>query len=302
MAASGKAAFPAIGPAAWQATRRPVYDGGGAGGAGFQRILDQLSTTPVGAWSLARRRTAPYEGPLVRLRRGSDNAESDFGADGNGDLETASIGVWLGAATGFTVRAYDQSGGGNDLVQATPSSQLQYSASAVGARPGGGGATGRYLQISGAAAIDNLPPDGMCIHAVARAGATVSNFQRARKNWAGNGWRLIGLFSVTDAAGTARTSTGPTSTLGNTDYVDTVNYDGTYGPNAVTWRRNGGVQPIIGPSGGTGFVDDSSQALWAFYTDNQTTQQGAELVLFATVLSAADLQMLNDDATNYYGA
>ena len=55
-----------------------------------------------------RRLLTSYTGDLIRLRRISDIAESDFGFDGNGDLDTAAITTWLSGADGFVVTWYDQ--------------------------------------------------------------------------------------------------------------------------------------------------------------------------------------------------
>ena len=76
-----------------------------------------------------------YTGDLVRLRRNSDQAESDFGFDGNGDLDTAAITTWLDGANGFIVTWYDQSGNGFDAAQATAALQPQYIASGINSKP-----------------------------------------------------------------------------------------------------------------------------------------------------------------------
>lgn len=79
-----------------------------------------------GAYSLRRLRTA-YTGPLVRLRRSTDNAESNFGyVSGTGLLDTAAIAAWLGAATGYATTWYDQGGGGFNLTQTTAANQPTY--------------------------------------------------------------------------------------------------------------------------------------------------------------------------------
>lgn len=75
---------------------------------------------------VARLLTA-WTGNLVRLRRSSDNAESNFGYDtATGFLDGSSITTWrdaAGAATAYVTTLYDQSGNGRDWSQATAGSQ-----------------------------------------------------------------------------------------------------------------------------------------------------------------------------------
>ncbi len=69
------------------------------------------------AYSLRRLRTA-YSGAIVRLRRGSDDAEQDFAAGLDGWLDWVAVTAWGGGATLYAVKWYDQSGFGRDLAQA----------------------------------------------------------------------------------------------------------------------------------------------------------------------------------------
>ncbi|GAA4324444.1 hypothetical protein GCM10023184_11820 [Flaviaesturariibacter amylovorans] len=71
-----------------------------------------------------RRLSSTYTGAVIRLRRSSDGAESDFGTSG-ADLDAAAISAWLAGANGFCVRLYDQSGSGNDVVQSNVANQPQ---------------------------------------------------------------------------------------------------------------------------------------------------------------------------------
>jgi hypothetical protein len=65
-----------------------------------------------------------YDGPLIRLRRDSDNAESDFSpASSGGLISNSAINTWRGTANLFVVRWYDQSGWGRDAIQSTSNRQ-----------------------------------------------------------------------------------------------------------------------------------------------------------------------------------
>ncbi|MEX0809525.1 MAG: Calx-beta domain-containing protein [Dongiaceae bacterium] len=96
-------------------------------------LLDAISGTAVQAYSLRKLRTA-YAGNCIRIRRSSDDAESDFGFDGN-DLDTAAIATWLSGATGFVTTWYDQSANTLDAMQAGATDQPVYGASLVNSRP-----------------------------------------------------------------------------------------------------------------------------------------------------------------------
>lgn len=99
----------------------------------FVGILDGLSNI-VGAYSVRRLRVA-YTGALIRLRRSSDNAESDFGFLADGSLDAAAVSVWLGGGNGYATTWYDQSGNGRNLVQATADNQPLYVASGPNSKP-----------------------------------------------------------------------------------------------------------------------------------------------------------------------
>lgn len=113
------------------AARGHVFNQGAA--AGFVGPLDGISNI-TGAYSV-RRLLASYTGDLLRLRRDSDDAESDFGYDGSGDLDTAAIATFLTATTGNITTWYDQSGNTRDVVQVTHANQPLYTASDIGSKP-----------------------------------------------------------------------------------------------------------------------------------------------------------------------
>ena len=70
-----------------------------------------------------------YTGPVVNIRRASDNATSDFYANSIGTIGTTangggtSLSSWLTSTRGYVTKWYDQSGKGNHMTQITTSSQ-----------------------------------------------------------------------------------------------------------------------------------------------------------------------------------
>jgi hypothetical protein len=69
--------------------------------------------------------TNAYTGNCLRVRRSSDNVESDIGFDGQGWLDENALTSFIGANSGFVVTWYDQSGNGRNLTRssATPTEQ-----------------------------------------------------------------------------------------------------------------------------------------------------------------------------------
>jgi hypothetical protein len=88
-------------------------------------LLDSYSGASA-AYSL-RKLDADYAGSAIRVRRASDDAESDIGFSGN-DLDQSALLSFIGEGAGddgFIVTWYDQSGNGNNITNATEASQPQ---------------------------------------------------------------------------------------------------------------------------------------------------------------------------------
>ena len=75
-----------------------------------------------GAYS-TRHLRAEYTGPMINVRRSTDNATLDFYGDIEGNLTTRPFGAgttllsWLGGATGYVTKMYDQSGWARNISQ-----------------------------------------------------------------------------------------------------------------------------------------------------------------------------------------
>jgi hypothetical protein len=95
----------------------------------FRGILDEYPGAAA-AYSL-RRLSGSYGGPLIKVRRSSDNTEQDIFPLGNGSLDTTSLLSFVGANNGFVTTWYDQSGNGNNAAQGTAASQPQIVASGI---------------------------------------------------------------------------------------------------------------------------------------------------------------------------
>jgi hypothetical protein len=84
-------------------------------------LLDSFSGASA-AYSL-RNLSSAYTGPLIRVRRSSDNLERDIYGTFRGDLDLAALTSFVGANSGFVTTWYDQSGTGRHATQATAGSQ-----------------------------------------------------------------------------------------------------------------------------------------------------------------------------------
>ena len=85
-------------------------------------VLDDLSLTAFRAYSTRKVRSA-YSGSCLRVRRDSDNTESDIGFSGD-DLDTAAIATFCTTSSGYVVTWYDQSTNASHLTQSTAARQL----------------------------------------------------------------------------------------------------------------------------------------------------------------------------------
>jgi len=87
-----------------------------------------VSPPPIAAFSFVRL-FGKYSGPMVRIRRGSDNTEADLYMDVNGDITDISgtterdLTTWLNGATAYVKTWYDQSGNGLHATNTTTSEQ-----------------------------------------------------------------------------------------------------------------------------------------------------------------------------------
>ncbi len=89
----------------------------------------------LGWWGLRAYSAASIGTNAVRLRESGGNTEQDFATVVGGGLDLAAIATFKGANNLFVVKLYDQTGGGNDLIQATAGSQPLFLLAAIGSLP-----------------------------------------------------------------------------------------------------------------------------------------------------------------------
>jgi hypothetical protein len=93
---------------------------GQSGGGSY--IDDYIS--PYGVWSATKKLIRSYNGPAIRVRRSTDNAEQNI-AYSSDMLDTAALLSFIGSASGYVTKIYQQVSSltGADLAQPTASRQ-----------------------------------------------------------------------------------------------------------------------------------------------------------------------------------
>jgi hypothetical protein len=94
--------------------------GGGGGGTSF---AFNFPGSPLGVWSLRKAVTA-YAGNCIQVTR-SDSTTQNIGFASNGQVDMTAAATFAAGSPLTVAKWYDQSGNGNDLVQATAADQPQ---------------------------------------------------------------------------------------------------------------------------------------------------------------------------------
>lgn len=90
---------------------------------GTQLLLDAYPNASI-AFGVIKLRAA-YTGACIRIRRASNNNETDIGFDSDGIVDAGAIASFCSGTTGFVTRFYDQSGSANNVIQSTSTRQPQ---------------------------------------------------------------------------------------------------------------------------------------------------------------------------------
>ena len=278
----------------------PIGADAGKGGAASTPILDTVTGASI-AYSFRKLRTA-YSGSAVRLRRDSDNTESDIGFSGTG-FDAATAASFVGGGSGYGATFYDQANSYN-LTQSTASKQAIYAATNGANSKPCFTFDGTDDIFSRTASIPTLST-GVTIFAVLKYTADKYAFA------------IGGYFN---GAGVRLRSVSPNHSFNLQTAASTpadLSKSGTPSNyNLITARYKGstGVREIF-QNGGTAATDTLTAAN---ITQNQTllylggaqhdslvfnylTGSVCELILFPSALSDANMQAVNADIGNFYG-
>jgi hypothetical protein len=101
----------------------PSFMGFDKAGFGTPKLLDLYPGAAV-AYSVRLLRTL-YTGNAIRVRRSSDNTETNIGFTALGNLDTTTLTTFCSGTNGFVTTWYDQSGNARNATQTTAANQPQ---------------------------------------------------------------------------------------------------------------------------------------------------------------------------------
>lgn len=265
--------------------------------------LDQLGLSALGAYSL-RMTNAAYTGPCLRVRRESDNAETNIGFAGAG-LDSAALLTFVGASGGRVVTWFDQSGNARHLGQAAAADQARIvnAGTNLGAVTVDSGTVQRLQVTHAAFALAALPLTvSSVLKSVSLGGSALGLL-----------WNLgtaagARIFPGTDA-GTRNLILRPNATNQPTSPTQTL----LAGGNVLAWTKGAaadasavgsylnGVGPSTYPADPIAATDNS----FGINGSSNPIVSGAhahqELILFGSVLSPAQLSTLSRNQGAYFG-
>jgi len=220
-------------------------------------LLDEF-TGAAAAYSL-RDLTFLRGNPVIRVRRSSDNTESDFTAT---EVSDGTLAAWVGAGNdGFVRTWYDQSGNGRDAQQATAASQpsIVSSGSVVtdGLKPAlsfnsdflrtslfGGWDSDSLFLVFSCTGLNQIVVDGDTQNNISVWTTSTANSLRY---YAGSGINLSNIYTLGSQAlftGIALSTNPTSSTVKVNDDQRTANI-GTNKRNGLTFGGSGGTPPAL---------------------------------------------------------
>ena len=286
----------------------PVIAPGGGGGVSVTLPLDDITATATGAFGLRKLRSA-YAGNCIKVRRSSDDTTQDIGFSGN-DLDVASLETFCSGTNGFIDTWYDQSTNGNNATQSTTGNQPQIVSSGSVLRVG--------LRRKPTITYTNASSQYLIaddIGAALAAGTAASVFAIARLT---NDVNDRVLWSAHDAAGNNRLILFGNSSAQVRYFI--VNTDSVQSGSEVRTQLNAYITTSDGNDhelfqGIKSLDSATTAATWADITQFSIGQEWdagvasgfydghiPELIVFDSVISAADRKTLAENSSNHFGS
>lgn len=206
-----------------------------SGRRGPPRLLDPYADSLQAIYSL-RQLLASWLGPLVTVRRDSDNATLAIYPAGDGWLDTAALLAWCGSASAFVTRWWDQSGLSRHAEQATAAAQPRLvNAGVLATAPNGrpwiyfnGSQSVTAAVTAGPLAADSL--SGALLLAIEDAAAATAVVSASSRNLYRTTSSIRVRYGSTSLATLSTTTPGPMSAqvlFGGTGKSHGVAVDGT---------------------------------------------------------------------------
>lgn len=235
-------------------------------------------TAPAGGYSFRLLRSAYLgTGAAVRLRRASDNAESDIGFSGSRDFDTATATAFCSATTCFIRTIYDQSGNARDLTQTTAASQPALVFGCKGGLPCLRTVASELIVGSSFTPTTGITSYSVVADRTAGAGFCVwmrVNATNRLGTGAANVWSLFSTGSITAAANDNIWHAG-TGVIAN-GAASVLNIDGVETTGSITGTVTAGLPGIVGAGAGT-----TCQAAEGVFWDNYQLTAGERATLQA---------------------
>ena len=189
----------------------------------IQSFVGLLDTYPnaAAAYSLRKLRAA-YTGNAIRVRRSSDNTETNIGFTALGNLDESALTTFCSGTNGFVTTWYDQSGNGLNATQSTAINQPQIvSAGAVllqGSKP-----TLRFDGINNRLSTVRLLSNNVW-----------SIFSSLKINSMANSWNFLGQHNGSPDLGRLQIVARDTSTTIRTFFNNGTSYSSPYTLSSVS--------------------------------------------------------------------
>jgi hypothetical protein len=255
----------------------------------YQYPLDQINVTPTSAYSLRKLRAA-YLGNAINVTRSSDSTSSDIGFV-NGNLDVATLLTFCATTTCTVGTWYDQYGS-NNMVQATGSKQPIIVSSGV--LQTNNGLPALYYNSSNTASTS------------ATIGALPIYTINGVVQWLGGGSVMTSYNDQTTSI-IEQIKKTQFSLNGNT----TGSYDLSVGAQIFTGLRQTAYNSTIyingTQSGSPAYTTLATPAYSILYIGNNyagtaaTSENVSELIIFPSLLTAANRQVLEHNQEQYYG-
>jgi hypothetical protein len=273
----------------------------------FSGVLDSLPA-PAAAFSVRRLRDA-YMGPLIRVRRSTDNATQDIGANVGGRLDVAALESFCGSSSCYVSAWYDQSGSGMNALQATVDRQPRIMN------------TGVLDKVNGAPAIKGDGVDDQMIFPLGSLTAfPVSiNLVLAKTSTSEQGaWVKLGLSGgISIGVGGTPTYLTPgenivalkefaswVPTFGVLASAATITYTQDATTSSTAIYQNGTAVSVPNTFSAPLALDGGDGYLFGLYYSGRqrwSVNPIAEVILFPSLLSSANRLNLERNQGNYYG-
>jgi hypothetical protein len=274
----------------------------------------------VGCWSAARQIVRGYTGPLIRVQRASDSAQTDIYPNAFGDLDRAVVGSFCYSTTCGVSVLFDQSGNNNNFTQTTAASQptLNLSSVSLGGRHTMTWATAAAMQANPSASINDIWATGGYVSTVViQSSNALPNRLLAKISGSGSanpgvGWDIrtnpssANPFTFNLGATTSNGVWTTSASLTNAAHVYDFQYSAASLSNNPTIEVDGLGVPVAATAPAGTISSDSGQTL--FLGNNQLTAgtRGfigsiSEVVMWKTTPTAAQLEAIRRNQAAYYG-